>query len=223
MKGITVTLTKEQKYKKIGKLGEGMFGAVEKAENQKTGEIVAIKEMNLSLFNSKPRLVEMLKSEIKALTTIRHPNLLHLLDHFTKQQHQVVVYELCEGGTMKNYLLETPQLEEDKVLNYILQVLKCLQVLHDNNIIHRDIKPDNILFKDVNRTQVKVADLGFCTMRGTHTDSSIIGSPGFLAPEVFNQKLYSPKSDIYATGIMLYEIIMKKLPFTQKQESELAK
>jgi serine/threonine protein kinase len=85
MKGITVTLTKEQKYKKIGKLGEGMFGAVEKAENQKTGEIVAIKEMNLSLFNSKPRLVEMLKSEIKALTTIRHPNLLHLLDHFTKQ------------------------------------------------------------------------------------------------------------------------------------------
>jgi serine/threonine protein kinase len=53
-------------------------------------------------------------------------------------------------------------------------------------------------------------------MRGTHTDSSIIGSPGFLAPEVFNQKLYSPKSDIYATGIMLYEIIMKKLPFTQK-------
>ena len=89
-----------------------------------------------------------------------------------------------------------------------------MEVLHDNNIIHRDIKPDNILFKDLARNQVKVADLGFCTLRGTHTDGSIIGSPGFLAPEVFNRKLYSPKSDIYAVGIMLYEILTKKLPFT---------
>ena len=95
LNGITVTQTKKQLYRKLGKIGQGMFGSVMKAQNQKTGQIVAMKEMNLIKFRQKPKLIEMLRTEIKVLKKMKHKNLVKLLDHFQTKQYQVMIYEYC--------------------------------------------------------------------------------------------------------------------------------
>lgn len=101
-------------------VGKGMFGSVNKAVRIEDGQVVAMKEMAISKFKMKPRLLEMLKSEIVTLRETKHRNLVQLIDNYHTNSHQVLVYEFCEGGTMKQFLRSTKDFNEGLILSYIL-------------------------------------------------------------------------------------------------------
>jgi len=161
--------------------------------------------------------------EIKAVARIRHPNVILVYDVFIDKKDWCLVFELLEGKTLKEYLNNIGVLEMNETINIMKQVLKGVNACHQVGIIHRDLKPDNIIFTF--NGAIKVLDFGIAIIDDYEVKKhahQVIGTMKYIAPEVVKFQKSTIQSDIYALGIILYELLSGKPPFFHKNPQILA-
>lgn len=204
------------KYRIIGLVGQGQFGKVYCASDRKTGQLVALKELSHQRSPTNQFL-----QELWFIISLQHPNIAacRALEHIETGRYLVMDY--CEGGTLRNLLNHDHPLRLLEGLQLIIKVLEGLDYAHNRGIIHCDIKPENILLTLKSQGwHPKLSDFGIArrlpenlkTISSQKPLSFTGGSPAYMAPERF-YGLYSRKSDIYAVGIVLYELLIGDRPF----------
>ncbi|KAI0851000.1 Pkinase-domain-containing protein [Daldinia vernicosa] len=217
-------------YSKQKKIGQGASGSVyvakvkegavsgvarEVLRSQGARAQVAIKQMDLA---HQPRK-ELIVNEIMVMKDSKHRNIVNFLDAFLRNNNAElwVVMEYMEGGALTDVIDNNPVITEEQISTICLETCSGLQHLHSQNIIHRDIKSDNVLLDA--RGNVKITDFGFCA-KLTETKSkraTMVGTPYWMAPEVVKQKEYGPKVDIWSLGIMAIEMIESEPPYLNEE------
>ncbi|KAK0564035.1 Protein kinase of the Mitotic Exit Network [Tilletia horrida] len=190
-------------------LGKGAFGSVFRGLNWTTGETVAVKQIKLANI-PKSELSEIM-SEIDLLKNLKHPNIVKYLGSEKTNDFLFIILEYCENGSLQYFCKRFGVLPEGLVGVYVAQVLEGLIYLHDQGVIHRDIKGANILTtKD---GSVKLADFGVATRTGAMSDYAVVGSPYWMAPEVIDQSGATTASDIWSVGCVVIELLEGKPPY----------
>jgi serine/threonine-protein kinase len=204
------------KYKLLKKLGQGGMGEVYLAEDTKLGRNAAIKVLSKQLAG-KEDFVQRFYREARAMAKMNHDNAVSVYDVDQEQGFHYVAMEYVDGKSMQKWMDELGRLPIGDALHVVLRCAEALQVAHNQNMIHRDIKPDNIMLTA--KGKVKVADFGLA--KATDEDMSMtqsgtgLGTPYYMAPEqARNAKHVDCRTDVYALGVTLYYFITGKLPFT---------
>ncbi|KAJ2141471.1 Protein kinase [Coemansia sp. RSA 678] len=200
-------------YSKVKKIGQGASGNVYKARSIKTGEIVAIKQMDLS---KQPRK-ELLVNEILVMKESRHKNIVNFIEAFLLNLADLwVVMEYMEGGALTD-VIDNNKMNENQIATVCREVCRGLSHLHQQDIIHRDIKSDNVLLGEGG--QVKITDFGFCAKLSEQRSkrATMVGTPYWMAPEVVKQKPYDSKVDVWSLGIMVIEMIESEPPYLDEE------
>lgn len=198
-------------YRLLGLVGHGQFGQVYSAIHRKTGELVALKYLHRDRFPTHKFL-----RELRFLLSLEHPNIVtcHALEHSAHGRYLVMDY--CEGGTLRSILESDIVLSWEELLGLVLDILAGLDHAHQQGIIHCDIKPENILLVLTPRGWVaRISDFGIARLRQEVNESDLghSGSPAYMAPERFYNQ-HPLASDLYAVGIILYEMVLGKRPFS---------
>jgi serine/threonine protein kinase len=201
------------KYRILGLIGQGQYGRVYCATNRETGELVALKDLNKNRFPTRLFL-----REFTHLTNLQHPNIVS--SHGIEYSHtgRYLVMDYCAGGTLRDLLVGEGKLGLISGLKLIVDILSGLEHAHDRNIVHCDLKPENILLKiEKNGWTACISDFGIARLKleagGKGTAGGDTGSPAYMAPERFYAQ-FSPASDLYAVGIILYELVVGERPFS---------
>ncbi|KAI2630048.1 hypothetical protein GGS21DRAFT_525246 [Xylaria nigripes] len=196
-------------------IGKGAFGAVYKAFNWGTGEAVAVKQIKLvNLPKSELRMIE---AEIDLLKNLHHDNIVKYLGFVKTADCLNIILEYCENGSLHSICKAYGKFPENLVGVYMTQVLQGLQYLHDQGVIHRDIKGANILTtKD---GKVKLADFGVSTstLAGPDKEAQVVGTPYWMAPEIIELSGATPASDIWSLGCTVIELLAGKPPYHHLQ------
>ena len=212
------------RYKEICVLGKGSFGKVIKSMDLKLNKEVAIKIINK--YNNEK--YDLFKEEINILKTINHPNIVKLYDYYETNKNIYIIMEYIEGGTLKQYLEKNKIINEAKVKEIIFYILKAIEHLHKNSIIHRDIKLDNIMLENENNlSSLKIIDFGLSIRFNNNNNNEnniFCGTILYMSPELLDKKNihknYNDKErDIWAVGIIMYQLLYNKHPFHNKGES----
>lgn len=190
-------------------LGRGAFGCVFRALNWFTGETVAVKQVGLS--NIPTSELPEIMSEIDLLKNLDHPNIVQYRGFVKTSDYLYIILEYCENGSLHTICKKFGKFPEALVAVYICQVLEGLLYLHEQGVIHRDIKGSNILA--TKEGGVKLADFGVATRTGALTDNSVVGSPYWMAPEVVDQSGATTASDIWSVGCVVIELLEGKPPY----------
>ncbi|XP_022038529.1 serine/threonine-protein kinase TIO isoform X3 [Helianthus annuus] len=202
-----------ENYHVIELVGEGSFGKVYKGRRKFTGQFVAMKFI-LKHGKSKND-IQNLRQEIEILRKLKHENIIQMLDSFESPQEFCVVTEFAQGELFE--ILEDDQcLPEDEVQKIAKQLVSALHYLHSNRIIHRDMKPQNILI--CAGGVVKLCDFGFARAMSNNTVvlRTHKGTPLYMAPELVREKPYDHTVDLWALGVILYELYVGQPPFLAK-------
>ncbi|HEX9916713.1 MAG TPA: FlgO family outer membrane protein [candidate division Zixibacteria bacterium] len=207
-------------YRILEKLGEGGMGVVYKAQDTKLDRLVALKFLPQHLtsdLTEKERFVH----EAKSASSLSHPNIttIHEIDEFEGQMF--IVMEYCEGKTLKE-VIEKEALSIKKVLGIAIQICEGLAMAHKKDIVHRDIKSDNIML--TKEGQVKITDFGLAKLKGatklTQTRSTL-GTAAYMSPEQASGEEVDQRSDIFSFGVVLYELLTKQLPFKGEHQAAI--
>ncbi|MCX6169971.1 MAG: protein kinase [Ignavibacteriales bacterium] len=199
-------------YKILEKLGEGGMGVVYKAEDTKLKRIVALKFLphHLSISNEdNARLL----NEAQMTAKLNHPHICTIYDIEEADEEKFIVMEFVDGVTLRTKMKETV-LRFEEAINYATQIGEALEEAHAQGIIHRDIKPDNIMINSKN--QIKVMDFGIAKLKeglGVTRTMSTSGTLSYMAPEQLSNSAIDGRVDIFSLGILLYEMLSSKLPF----------
>ena len=211
-----------QRYQIIKKLGEGGMADVYVAKDTLLNREVALKVLRGSLALDPVALLRF-QREAHAASALSHPNIVEMYDVGEEEGQHYIVMELIRGKTLKQLILQRGALEKKEALAIMEQLVEAVREAHVNNIIHRDIKPQNILIKDDGT--VKITDFGIATVSDalqlTQTDT-VLGSVHYLAPELARGEASSVQSDIYALGITFYEMLTGEVPFKGEQAVQVA-
>ncbi|KAJ2783836.1 Protein kinase [Coemansia interrupta] len=200
-------------YSKVKKIGQGASGNVYMARSIKNGELVAIKQMDLS---KQPRK-ELLVNEILVMKESRHANIVNFIEAFLLNSSDLwVVMEYMEGGALTD-VIDNNKMNEMQIATVCREVCRGLSHLHKQSIIHRDIKSDNVLLGEDG--QVKITDFGFCAKLSEQRSkrATMVGTPYWMAPEVVKQKPYGSKVDVWSLGIMVIEMIESEPPYLDEE------
>ncbi|KAL8196943.1 UNVERIFIED_CONTAM: Serine/threonine-protein kinase ulk3 [Gekko kuhli] len=203
------------------RLGSGTYATVFKAYRKKNArEVVAIKCVNKKTLNKAS--VENLLTEIEILKTIRHPHIVELKDFQWDKENIYLVMEFCAGGDLSRFI-HTRRILPEKVAQIFLQQLACaLKFLHDRNISHLDLKPQNILLSSLQKPHLKLADFGFAQHMSPWDEKHVLrGSPLYMAPEMVCSRQYDARVDLWSVGVILYEALFGRPPFASKSFTEL--
>jgi serine/threonine protein kinase len=202
-------------YDLLEKIAEGGMGAIYRGRHRQSGAIVAIKVMAPHLTKN-PLLLKRFEQEFRAASRLDHPNIVRALDYSDNGNRPFLVMEFVEGESLGQKLEREGRMSEAEAIRLIAQVAQGLHRAHKQNLVHRDVKPDNILVTPDG--VAKLADLGL--VKETETDLNLtrtgrgLGTPHFMAPEQFrNAKNADVRCDVYSLGATLYQMVTGELPF----------
>ncbi|WP_283591581.1 Stk1 family PASTA domain-containing Ser/Thr kinase [Clostridium butanoliproducens] len=201
------------RYELIEKIGEGGMAVVYKAKCRLLNRYVAVKILK-DEYTSNFEFTDKFRKEAAAAASFSHNNIVNVFDVGVEGKYNYIVMELVNGKTLKKIINERGNLPYEEVVSIGIQIAKALECAHKNGIIHRDIKPHNILVTEDGT--VKVTDFGIAKASNTDTithTSKVIGSAHYFSPEQAKGKVVDFRTDIYSLGIVLYEMATGKLPF----------
>jgi len=214
-----IRLPMSSRYEFERPIGSGGMGTVYRALDRRTGQIVAIKVLRYRE-SENPILHQRIMREFRAATELEHPNIVRALAFETIDNINFLVYEFVEGGTLHDRLEQLRRFPETEAVRIVTQIAQALEYAHTRGVVHRDVKPDNILILKDGRA--KLTDFGLAKTIDSHEDNltrpaSGLGTPQFMAPEQFlDAKTVGPRSDIYSLGATLYTLVTGQLPFNGK-------
>ncbi|NXE78617.1 STK36 kinase, partial [Cochlearius cochlearius] len=199
-----------EKYHVLEVIGEGSFGRVYKGRRKRSAQVVALKF--IPKVGRSEKELKNLQREIEIMRGLHHPNIIQMLDSFETDKEVVVVTDYAEGELFQ-ILEDDGSLPEDQVQTIAAQLVSALYYLHSHRILHRDMKPQNILLgKD---GVVKLCDFGFARAMSIHTMvlTSIKGTPLYMSPELVEERPYDHTADLWSVGCILYELFVGTPPF----------
>ncbi len=208
-------------YEMLDEIGEGKFGLVKLGIHFKTKERVAIKIINKESMEISD--LELVKNEIDIMKLCRHPNVVRLLDHFENSEYIFLVMEYLSGGDLGNYLQKRKfKFSETQAADIMFQIANGLNYLHSYGVLHRDLKPDNIMISyEGEKPIIKIMDFGLSKiMTPQEKVSDGFGTLSFVAPEVLVRQPYNKQIDIWSMGIILYYMLTGALPFDDDDDNE---
>ncbi len=209
------------RYRIERKLGAGGMADVYLAEDQELGRRVAIKILN-SRHGNDDQFIERFRREAKNAAALNHPNIVSIYDRGEAEDTYYIAMEFLDGRTLKELIIGRGAAPINVAIEYARQILSALRFAHRHGIVHRDIKPHNVLVDGEGR--VKVTDFGIAragTSQMTET-GSIVGTAQYLSPEQAKGGEVDPRSDLYSLGVVLYELLTGKTPFDGETPVEIA-
>ena len=201
------------RYEIIEKIGEGGMAKVYKARCNKLDRFVAIKVLKEEYLNDKD-FVEKFKGEGRAVGSLSHNNIINIYDVGTEGSINYIVMEYVKGKTLKQIIKEEGRLPYEKAIDMSIEICKALDYAHRNNIIHRDVKPHNILVTEDG--VVKVTDFGIAKATNSSTitnTNKVVGSAHYFSPEQAKGSYIDCRTDIYSLGIVMYEMVTGRVPY----------
>ncbi|MGH3059648.1 MAG: Stk1 family PASTA domain-containing Ser/Thr kinase [Gaiellaceae bacterium] len=231
MAGVSDTLINtlfDGRYRIVRKLGSGGMANVYLAEDEDLGRRVAIKILNDRYAND-DLFIERFRREAKSAAGLSHPNIVSIYDRGEAEGTYYIAMEVIEGRSLKELILTRGALPVDTAIGYAKQLLEALRFAHRHGIIHRDIKPHNVLVSadqhvKANEPRLKVTDFGIARHGASQMTEagSIMGTAQYLSPEQARGAPVTAASDLYSAGVVLYEMLTGKVPFTGDSAIEIA-
>uniref|UniRef100_A0A8B9CKX6 Serine/threonine-protein kinase Nek4 n=1 Tax=Anser brachyrhynchus TaxID=132585 RepID=A0A8B9CKX6_9AVES len=203
-------------------VGKGSYGEVSLVRHRHDGKQYVIKKLNLKNASSRERKAA--EQEAQLLSQLKHPNIVAYRESWQGEDGLLyIVMGFCEGGDLYHKLKEQKGklLPESQVVEWFVQIAMALQYLHEKHILHRDLKTQNVFLTRTNI--IKVGDLGIARVLENQYDmaSTLIGTPYYMSPELFSNKPYNCKSDVWALGCCVYEMATLKHAFNAKDMNSL--
>lgn len=199
------------RYEIIGRVGAGGMSDVYKAKDHKLNRNVAIKVLKKEYSKDK-NFVSKFRVEAQSAASLIHPNIVNVYDVGEDNRLYYIVMELIEGITLKSYIQKKGRLSARETISIAIQIANGIECAHNNQIVHRDIKPQNIMIS--REGKVKVTDFGIARAASSNTiNGNAMGSVHYISPEQAGGKYVDEKSDIYSLGITMFEMITGKVPF----------
>lgn len=212
----------DDRYKIIKMIGNGGMAFVFEAFDLSLNRNVAIKMLKAEMASDE-QSVKRFINESKAVSMLSHPNIVRIYDMSISGNEKYIVMECVEGITLKSYMEEKGILPPDEILDFSEQILLALEHAHSKGVIHRDIKPQNIML--LQNKKIKVTDFGIAKLPNAETvtmTDKAIGTVYYISPEQASGKSIDQRSDIYSLGVMMYEMATGKLPFTAESPVSVA-
>jgi beta-lactam-binding protein with PASTA domain len=231
MAGLSDTLINtlfDGRYRILRKLGSGGMANVYLAEDEELGRRVAIKILN-ERYAGDDLFIERFRREAKSAAGLSHPNIVSIYDRGEAEGTYYIAMEVIEGRSLKELIMTHGALPVDTAIGYAKQLLEALRFAHRHGIIHRDIKPHNVLVSadqqvKANEPRLKVTDFGIARHGASQMTEagSIMGTAQYLSPEQARGAPVTAASDLYSAGVVLYEMLTGKVPFTGDSAIEIA-
>ncbi len=202
------------KYEIISKIAQGGMGAVYKAKHPTLNRYVLLKKLTL---RGGTQFTERFKREARIMMEFKHDHIVHVYDHFKEGSSYYIVEEFVDGVSLEQLIRRERYLSNEAAALIFYEVCKALQHAHEKGVIHRDMKPGNILIS--NQGEVKLVDFGIATSledseEGLTREGMTLGTPSYIPPEqIDNAKSVDRRADIYSLGVVLYEMLTGKTPF----------
>ncbi|KAF9165216.1 hypothetical protein DFQ26_000426 [Actinomortierella ambigua] len=217
------TITVPCKYKTGRTLGQGTYAVVKEAVHIETGKRYAVKVINKKLMEGKEHMI---RNEIAVLRRISvgHANILTLVDYFETLNNLYLVTELAEGGELFDRICRKGNYYERDAAQLVLTICSAVAYLHDEGIVHRDLKPENLLFKTAAEdSELLIADFGLSRIIDQdkfHLLTTTCGTPGYMAPEIFQKTGHGKPVDMWALGVITYFLLCGYTPFDREDSQD---
>ena len=201
------------RYRLEAKLGSGGMSTVYLAKDETLDRPVAVKVMHREMSEQADQL-ERFRQEARAVAKISHPNVVSVIDAGEDHGYPYIVFEYVEGETLKQRISRIGALDIQEAIAYAIEIARGLSIAHARNLVHRDIKPQNVLIDDEGRA--KLTDFGISRQLeqdGMTATGRVLGTTDYVAPEQAMGHAVDPRSDIYSLGVVLYEMLVGQVPF----------
>jgi serine/threonine-protein kinase len=203
------------RYRIIGRLGRGGMGEVYRADDLKLGQQVALKFLPPELDRDPARLMQ-LHNEVRMARQVSHPNVCRVYDIDEVDGHTFLSMEFVDGDELASLLRQLGRFAPDRAVEIARQICSGLAAAHERGVVHRDLKPANVMIDDAGK--VRITDFGLAGLAG---ESLRAGTPAYMAPEQIAGEQVTPQSDIYALGLVLYEVFTGRRAFEARNVAEL--
>lgn len=216
----TVSGSVTQDYEIIRLIGEGGYGQVKEVRENSTGIKRACKSISLKFMKNKE--IENIFQEIKVLKSLDHPGIIKIFQVYREPTHIHIITELCTGGELFDKITKNSRLTENLAAKYMFDIVSTVKYLHEAGYMHRDLKPDNIVF-DIYGSAGRLKIIDFGTSIPVEKEilcSAVVGTPYYIAPEVLRGE-YSKECDIWSIGVILYIMLCGNPPFNGRSNKEI--
>ncbi|CAD8158498.1 unnamed protein product [Paramecium octaurelia] len=213
-----------KEYSIIALIGQGSFAKVFKIQRISDKKEFAVKVFDKTLMQSQDQAA--LLKEIELLRVMNHKNIINIQEAFENDQYIYIVHELYKGGELHKELIKNKTFSERGAFIVVQQVVEALQYVHSHGILHRDIKPENIILREEGIIdQIVLVDFGLADYyrKDCKYMFTRCGTPGYIAPELLQDKIYDQKVDVYSCGVLFYYLLVGKGPFDSNTQDATVK